>query len=105
MAFSPTEKLSISKIVGITPTLLDAHLTSLGASLTADVETEVRAEIARWTTGGSGNDFVSFTPTESNKGFNLRSGSAKSDIKKNICLMLEIFGSGECGIGTIEVGA
>jgi hypothetical protein len=106
MAFTPAEKLSISRIVGMTPTLLDAHLLSLGAALTADVETAVRAELARWTTTGAGSVFTKFTPTESNRGLNLNSDGEKSDIRGNIRLLLEIFptGAGSLGIGTIQVG-
>ena len=103
MSFTEDEKISIAKIVRMTPTLLDAHLTSLGAALTAEKETAVRAEITRWTDGGVSSQFSSFTPTESNQGFNLDSGDAKNDVRGNIRLILEISGGSYSGNRTICV--
>lgn len=103
MSFSETEKLSIGQIVGMTPTLLDAHLLSLGDTLTEAKEDHVRSLIEQWD-GGIGNTFTSFTPTESNKGFNLKADSAKRDISRNIRLVLEIIDTQFEGIGTICTG-
>lgn len=105
MAFTESEKLSISKILGMPPTLLDAHLLSLGTDLTEARETEVRAELTRWTTGKVGSQFYSLTPTDSNRGLNLRTDSAKADVRRNIRVILEILGDeGVGGMGTIKVG-
>lgn len=103
MAFTAGEKIEISKIIGMTPTILAAHLVSLGASLTAEIETAVRAEIASWNSG-TGADNTFFTPTESNRGLNLNSRDAKYAVKENICILLEIPGVyGASGLGTIQV--
>jgi hypothetical protein len=105
MAFTTEEKLSISTIVGVTPTLLDAQLASLGTSLTADVEAAVRTELTRWATSGA--KFVKIHPTESNKGVETDSGNAKTDIIRNIALLLELpFAySLTASMGTLQVGS
>ena len=103
MAFTEAEKIAISKIVGMTPTLLDAHLTALGDSLTAEIETAVRAELTTWN-AGTGQSFTWFTPTESNRGFNMNSRDAKYDVRRNIMLLLELPGAdGNNGMWTIQV--
>lgn len=107
--FTEAQKLSIAKIVPMTPTLLNAHLSSLGATLTAEVETEVIAEIARHTSGTVGG-VVWFTPTESNEGFNLSktTNAGNASPSTNIRLLLEIpaeiCGASNEGCGTIQIG-
>lgn len=88
------------------PTLLDAHLASLGDDLTEAREMDVRAEIDRWTTGGIGGQFYSLTPTDSNRGLNLRTGDAKRDVRRNLRILLEIIGdTGDEGVTTIQIGS
>lgn len=103
MAFTTEEKLSISKIVPITPTLLDAHLTSLGASLTADVITAVQTELTRWETSGA--EFIKIWPMESNKGIETNSEDTKADIRNNIITLLELYdyATVDSSVGTFQV--
>lgn len=96
MSFTPEQKLAIAKIVPMTPTLLNAHLDSLGDDLTEEVVTAVAAELAAWD-GGVGQSFASFTPTESNQGFNLKAHEAKNAIRRNIRTLLEIDAPGNFG--------
>lgn len=104
MSFTTAQKLSIATVLGITPTYLDAHLTSLGVTLTADVEAAVIAELDRWLTAGS--SFVKLHPTESNKGVETNSGDAKADIRRNIAVLLELTGymAASAGMGTLQIG-
>ena len=102
MSFTDSQKLSIARILGITPTLLDAQITSLGASLTAAKETAVIAEIARWT-DGAGTNFTRIHPKEKNFGAEINPESAKKDIRANIALILEWQSVIESGIGTIQI--
>lgn len=103
MAFTAAEKLSIARILGITPTLLDAHLTSLGVTVTSDVETAVRAELTRWTTEGA--NFVSVEPKEANFGARIDPGLAQADIRRNIAVLLEYHSqTGPLNMGTLQIG-
>lgn len=83
------QNLSICEILEITPLDLDAQIAYLGAKLTADIETAIAAKITEWTTGGAGKVFSSFTPTESNKGFNLSADASKNQIRSSIAVWLE----------------
>jgi hypothetical protein len=105
MAFTEDEKLSIAKIVGITPTLLNAQLDALGTSLTASVESAVRDELVRWTTAGI--DFVKVWPMESNLGVETDANTTKADIRKNIAVLLELYDYAylNSGMGTIEISS
>lgn len=86
MAFTESEKNSLVVVLGVTRPVLDQILMENAAYITAEVETDVRAELAKWNTAGS--DYTKFTPTESNRGFNLNSGDAKNDIRRAIALLL-----------------
>lgn len=105
MAFTDAQKLSISTILGITPTLLDAQITALGATLTAAKETAIIAELARWT--ASGAKFTKLHPRESNKGVETYPDQVKGDIRRNIATLLEMlewgFGAAQ-GMGTMQIG-
>ena len=105
MAFEPEELIDISKILGITPTLLDAQITALGATLTAAKETAILTEVTRWNTG-IGTENVSLEPKESNKGVRTNPGADKADIRRNIQLLLEMEVSSvaSIGIGTLQIG-
>lgn len=87
MALTGEEVLSISMILGITPTLVEAQITSLGADLDATRETAIRNELDRWSTAGTA--FVKIHPKESNKGVETNSGDAQGDIRKNLAVLLE----------------
>lgn len=67
---TPAQKLSICEILEITPLDLEAQILFLSGRLTPDIESAIGAKVLEWT-GGAGSAFSSFTPTESNKGFNL----------------------------------
>lgn len=105
MAFTATEKISIKKILGITLGLLNAQLTSLGADLTAETETDVRNELDRWDDGASTN-FVRIHPKEANFGAEIDPGDVKADIKRNIAILLEFasVASSYSNMGTIQIG-
>jgi|GEM_PF-5570634 len=82
MAFTEDEQLSISDIVEVTPDDISLRLMLLGDRLTPAVEDKVRGLIAQWpSVSGS---YASFTPTESNKGFNLSGGAARDAIRNSI---------------------
>jgi hypothetical protein len=101
MAFSDSQKLSIARIVGITPTLLDAQLVSLGDTLTAAVETAVIAEITRWSEVA--DDFVEIEPNAANYGVRIRPTLVKADIVRNILFLLEMTMQMPTTMGTITV--
>jgi len=84
--FTEAEKNQISKILGMIPMNLTSWLSFNAVNITAQVETDVRTELTRWTTLGA--KFVRLTSTESNYGVNTDSGEAKDDIRKNISLLL-----------------
>ena len=102
MAFTDAENLSIARILGTTPTLLVAHITSLGATVTAALETAVRAELTRWTTARA--NFVSIEPKESNFGARVNPGSDQADIRRNIALLLEWPYAIGVSMGTLQIG-
>lgn len=86
MAFTESQKLSICKIVGIDIINLQERLNYYVAYITAEVETQVAAELARWDTAGT--QFVRLRAKESNKGVETSSDDAKNDIRKNIATLL-----------------
>lgn len=103
MAFTETQELSIVKILGTTPSLLDAHLTSLGATLTTAIETEVIAEIDRWNTSGA--KFTKIHPKERNYGVETFPEAVKTDIKANIARLLEWpYSYATATMGTLQIG-
>lgn len=88
MAFTESELNNLVVILQIQRWTLDALLTANATYITSEVETDVRAELTRWTTAGV--EFVKFTPTESNRGFNLNSDDEKANIRQNIAMLLGI---------------
>lgn len=85
---TPEQKLSICEILNITPIDLDAQIAYLGVKLTTEIETAIVVKITEWN-GGAGSVFTSFTPTESNKGFNLNADAPKNQIRSAIAVWLE----------------
>lgn len=103
MAFTDEQELSIVKILGTTPSLLDAHLTSLGTSLTTAIETAVIAELDRWDTSGA--KFTKIHPRERNYGVETFPEAVKVDIKANIARLLEWpYSYASIGMGTLQIG-
>lgn len=103
MALTGEEVLSISKILGITPTLVDAQITSLGADLDTARQTAIRTELDRWATAGA--SFVKIHPKESNKGVETNSGDAQGDIRRNLAVLLEFTTWSSATFGTIQLSA
>ena len=62
----------------------------------AEAETQVAAELARWTSAGV--TFVNIHPKEANKGAEIRANAPKEDIRRNIATLLlmteTVYGSG-----------
>lgn len=101
MAFTEEQELSIVKILGTTPTLLDAHLETI--TLTAAIETAVIAEIDRWETSGA--KFTKIHPKERNYGVETFPEQVKTDIKANIARLLEWpFAYAVTSMGTMQIG-
>lgn len=86
--FSAERKLSICEILGVTPDVLNAQISYLGDKLTPSIETAIGEKITEWN-AGAGQNFSSFTPTESNKGFNLSADAQKNQIRSAIALWLD----------------
>lgn len=104
MAFTEDEKLDIVKILGTTPSLLDAQLTVLGATHITRVETAVREELARWD-AGAGAKFTKLHPRESNKGVETFPEQTRGDIKANIARLLEWpYSYSVASMGTLQIG-
>jgi hypothetical protein len=102
MALTAAQINKIARIVGVQKSYLNAHITSLGSDLTAQDETDIAVEVARWD-AGAGTDFVSFTPTESNKGFNKKASVPQNDIIRNLAILLQLDYVSVSSIGTIEI--
>lgn len=90
MAFTETQKVSITDILGITLSLLNAHLTSLG-TLSPEIEADVIAQIALWE-AGAGTNYLSIEPKESNLGTRLNGGDARAGIRRRVATDLEYTG-------------
>lgn len=85
--FSAEQKLKICEILGITPLVLDAQISFLGDKLTPEIQTAIGTKLTAW--DSVSQKFSSFTPTESNKGFNLSAEAPKNDIRSAIAGWLE----------------
>lgn len=104
MALSASDKLTISQILGVTPSYLDAQLTNLGSSLTSDVITALQTEIARWN-GGIGTKTTRLVAKESNKGVETDPYAARASVRQNVAILLEMgdYYAVSTGAGTIEI--
>lgn len=103
MALTEAEKLTISRILRITPTLLEAQITALGATLTAGVETAIREELARWETAGI--DFVRVHPKEKNFGAEIDPSLEQQDIRVNLATLFELpLATYTASMGTLQIG-
>lgn len=107
MAFTPTQKTLLCRILLVTPRVLNAQLDYLGADLTADIQTAVSDELDRWESGVGGN-FTRIQPKDANFGAEINPEDAKADIRTNIFVLLEMPGISRpvagSRIGTIEIG-
>jgi hypothetical protein len=104
MALTEAQINKIAKILGVTKRTINAQISALGADLTAQDETDIAAELARWD-AGAGTNYVSFAPTESNRGFTKKASSEQSDIRRNLRILLDFDAPPySSGIGTIKIG-
>lgn len=107
MTLTAAQINDIAVAIGMTPTLLNAHLLSLGATLTVDKETKVLANLSDYNTGAAAG-IVWFTPTESNEGFNMSpvSHGGNADPRTDIRILLEIpyeYWPNTAGYGSIPI--
>ena len=91
MAATLTEeqKNQIAKILGIPVIAVNDQITFIGELLTAQVATDLAAEITRWVTNSKGSKFVRVAPTGSNKGVDYDPEDEKADIRRNIAVLLQ----------------
>lgn len=87
MAFNEVNKLKICRILQITGLKFDQIIIRWGHLITAQIETDVVAEIARWE-AGAGTDFTSVEPGVKNFGASIDPELERDDIRKNIATML-----------------
>lgn len=72
--------------------------------MTADLETDIRAEMVRWTDTGASTT-ISIEPKESNFGVRMTSGANKDDVRTNIAVLLEWpYSIGAVGMGSVQIG-
>ena len=102
MALTTPQKLSIARILGLTPAYFDAHLSTLTVS--ADLETAIVAELTRWTSFGS--KFTKIHPMANNYGVEIDPEKAKRDIRDNLRMLLEMpYLQTSSSMGTIHANA
>lgn len=102
--FTEDEKLSIVEILGTTPSLLDAQLTSLGDTHITRVEDRVRTQIDLWD-AGAGTKHTKLHPRESNKGVETFPEATRNDIKSRIAYLLEWpYSYAVATMGTLQIG-
>jgi acetaldehyde dehydrogenase (acetylating) len=83
MSLDATEKAKLVKITGRNILAINQQIDAFSDDITDEMYAEIIAEIARWD-AGAGTNFASFTPTESNEGFNQSADAIKNDIITNI---------------------
>lgn len=86
MAFTATELVSITDILGTTLSLLNAHLSTITVS--AEIEADVRSQVALWE-GGAGSNYLSIEPKESNLGTRLNGNDTRNGIRRRVANDLE----------------
>lgn len=87
MAFTDENKLSICKITGTSLSDLNSHIADNPVSFA--VETQVVAELNRWT-AGAGSNFVRIHPNDRNFGAEIDPSAERADIRRNIVTLLQI---------------
>lgn len=105
MALTTEEINKIAKILNLPKSYINAQIDVLGDDLTAQDETDIRAELTRWD-GGAGADFVRIHPKEKNFGAEIDPDDTKADIRRNIAILLglETSAYSSYGMGTLEIG-
>lgn len=88
MALSDANLVKVSQILQVTPTVLDVQIDYLGSNLTSTIQTAIEAQITLWD-AGAGTKTTKIHPKESNSGVETNPTQARSDIKRNIAVLLE----------------
>lgn len=83
MALDATDKATLSEILGITPLALTQHLEYVESGLDAATLAAIEADILLWADYRN-TETVSFSPTESNEGFQMSGGGVKAAIIRRI---------------------
>jgi hypothetical protein len=86
MALTEAQKLIISKILRITPTILNLQIDAL--EISAELETAIEEQIDLWQ-DGAGAKFARVHPNVKNFGAEVNPDDLKSDIRNNIANYLE----------------
>lgn len=99
MALTESQKLKLAQILGTDYITVNDQIFNLGTSyITAEVETQLIAQITRWD-AGAGTEFVSIEPNTANYGARIDPELEKNDIRKNVANLLYLtdifFGGGQ----------
>lgn len=86
MAFTEDQKLDIGGVLRIDQIKLQQQLDAYATYITPAVEAKVISLLADY--AAVSDNYVKFTPTESNEGFNLNPGDQKADIRNEIAKLL-----------------
>lgn len=86
MAFTEAQKLDIGGVLGIDQIVLQRQLDAYATNITEAVEERVIELIASHK--AVADNYVRFTPTESNEGFNLNPTEQKTSIRNEIAQLL-----------------
>lgn len=87
MALSEANENKIVKILKITPLALETQILVLGSRLTAQVQADVEAEIARWD-AGAGAKFTNIVGSDRYP-VKIDPDDEKNDIRSNIASLLD----------------
>lgn len=92
--FSESQITDLAAILGTNSISMSTHIGLYANVITDSDKTKVLAYITDWQ--AAENDFVSFTPTESNEGFNLDTTRKRNAFASKIASLLqwEDYGSG-----------
>lgn len=90
MAATLTEEQTnqIAKILRVPPIDVSDQVIYLSDRFTAQVATDIAAEITRWVTNSKGSKFVRVSPVATNKGVDYDPEDEKADIRSNIATLL-----------------
>ncbi len=86
MALSESEKLKIAKITSVNFHTITDQIRYLGTNITGEVETEVRAELSKW--DEFGGEYTRIHPMPANFGAEIDPEKIKSDIRRNLNVLL-----------------
>ena len=87
MAFSESEKATLTEILGITYSALTTHLESV--VLTTEIEDAIQADIVIWNSTYRNTNDVSIEPKESNFGARINGDGVRSAMMRRIANWLE----------------